>query len=313
VRLLTWLVGVLVCWCVRRLRAGRLCTNALLYTSLEPSIDPRAYIECSAQPDVVGKKNVTLASGFYQVLFETRVSKLSSTCVPGYFGASGELCEPCYDGAKCLGGAMEPLSLPGFFIGNLSLETRSDPCRHKTRVRCLAPRACDPPESCIGEDQCSAPYINVAPVYRCATCADGYYRLAGKCRVCPNNPWVLVVAFIVIVLAVAVVGYVLNRKSVNIAFLSIGIDYFQVLAMFSRSNVKWPERMWQGRGGGMDGWMSLHLPRILVAPPSRVAFLPPLPHHVPFTLLFRSAVSYGGVLNWSVPARVRPLACELQS
>ena len=34
----------------------------------------------------------------------------------------------------------------------------------------------------------------------------------------------------------------LNRKSVNVAFLSIGIDYFQVLAMFSRSNVKWPER-----------------------------------------------------------------------
>ncbi len=36
--------------------------------------------------------------------------------------------------------------------------------------------------------------------------------------------------------------YMLNRKSVNIAFLSIGIDYFQVLAMFSRSNVKWPDR-----------------------------------------------------------------------
>ena len=34
----------------------------------------------------------------------------------------------------------------------------------------------------------------------------------------------------------------MNRKSVNVAFLSIGIDYFQVLAMFSRSNVKWPER-----------------------------------------------------------------------
>ncbi len=37
--------------------------------------------------------------------------------------------------------------------------------------------------------------------------------------------------------------YILNRKSVNIAFLSIGIDYFQVLAMFSRSNVKWPEQL----------------------------------------------------------------------
>ena len=50
----------------------------------------------------------------------------------------------------------------------------------------------------------------------------------------------MIVGFIVVVCAVGVVGYVLNRKSVNIAFLSIGIDYFQVLAMFSRSNVQWP-------------------------------------------------------------------------
>ncbi len=50
----------------------------------------------------------------------------------------------------------------------------------------------------------------------------------------------MIIAFFVLVVAMAVVGYLLNRKSVNIAFLSIGIDYFQVLAMFSRSNVKWP-------------------------------------------------------------------------
>ena len=50
----------------------------------------------------------------------------------------------------------------------------------------------------------------------------------------------LIVGFLVLVLALAVVGFILNRRSVNIAFLSIGIDYFQVLAMFSRSNIKWP-------------------------------------------------------------------------
>ena len=33
-------------------------------------------------------------------------------------------------------------------------------------------------------------------------------------------------------------GWLLNRKNVNIAFLSIGVDYFQVLAMFSNAKVK---------------------------------------------------------------------------
>jgi hypothetical protein len=222
---------------------GRLCNNSLLQPPQEPEADPRPYIECTAQNDVVGRKNVTIATGFYSVLFDTRSSKLSSSCVVGFFGNISEFCEPCYLGAECAGGPAEPVSIFGFYIGNISLERRSDVCKHPTRARCLAPRPCDPPESCVGMDQCSKPYLSKAPLYRCATCSPGYYRLAGKCRKCPKNPWIMIVGFIVVVLAAGVVGYVLNRKAVNIAFLSIGIDYFQVLAMFSRSNVKWPEQL----------------------------------------------------------------------
>jgi hypothetical protein len=205
-------------------------------------MDTRPYIECVALEDVVGRKNVTVATGYYEVVYDSRVSRLASSCAVGYFGNTSELCASCYVGSVCYGREREPVSLAGFFIGNMSLESRSDACKHPTRTRCLAPRPCDPPESCIGEDLCSKPYMSKAPLYRCASCSQGYYRLAGKCRKCPDNPWILVVSFVVIVLVVAVMGYILNRKSVNIAFLSIGVDYFQVLAMFSRSNVKWPQR-----------------------------------------------------------------------
>jgi len=41
-----------------------------------------------------------------------------------------------------------------------------------------------------------------------------------------------------IVLCIA--GYFLNKKAVNLAFISIGVDYFQVLAMFANSKIKWP-------------------------------------------------------------------------
>ena len=30
-------------------------------------------------------------------------------------------------------------------------------------------------------------------------------------------------------------GYLLSRKQVNLAFLSIGVDYFQILAIFANS------------------------------------------------------------------------------
>ena len=69
---------------------------------------------------------------------------------------------------------------------------------------------------------------------------QGYYRIAGKCEKCPNNAWVMIMFFLIMIVVLAAAGYILNRNSVNIAFLSIGIDYFQVLAMFSRSNIAWP-------------------------------------------------------------------------
>ncbi len=46
---------------------GRLCNNSVLMSPQEPEADPRPYIECTAQNDVVGRKNVTIATGFYQV------------------------------------------------------------------------------------------------------------------------------------------------------------------------------------------------------------------------------------------------------
>ncbi len=67
--------------------------------------------------------------------------------------------------------------------------------------------------------------------------------LRSQCQKCPDNPWLLIIGFVVIIIAAGIVGYVLNKKAVNVAFLSIGVDYFQVLAIFSRSNIKWPTGM----------------------------------------------------------------------
>ena len=136
-----------------------------------------------------------------QIEFSSRTSKLSSACTVGFFGSSSEFCQPCYSGATCSGGAREPISIPGFFIGNLSLETRSDPCLHATRARCLAPRPCDPPESCIGRScwfflavipskltACERASVNVAVVslvctlaVQATTCARLHTRARHPC------------------------------------------------------------------------------------------------------------------------------------
>ncbi len=103
-----------------------------------------------------------------------------------------EVCCGVYRRLVLVAAGAEPRASLGFYIGNLTLDPRSDECqpRHNdTRTRCLKPRACDPPESCLGDDLCSEEYLSTPPLFRCATCRDGFYRIAGKCRKCPDNPW----------------------------------------------------------------------------------------------------------------------------
>jgi hypothetical protein len=49
--------------------------------------------------------------------------------------------------------------------------------------------------------------------------------------------WVLILLFVVVALGCCLAGYFLSRKQVNLAFLSIGVDYFQILAIFANSKV----------------------------------------------------------------------------
>ena len=95
---------------------------------------------------------------------------------------------------------------------------------------------CQPLESCTGNNTCAPAYTGS----RCAECASGYYRMDGVCKPCPSNPWLLVVGFVGVVLLAIGFGFVLNKKNMHLAFISIGVDYLQVLAMFSKAHVPWP-------------------------------------------------------------------------
>jgi hypothetical protein len=66
----------------------------------------------------------------------------------------------------------------------------------------------------------------------------GFFRQNGECVPCPRQAWLLILLFFIMAVVLCIGGWLLNRKNVNIAFLSIGVDYFQVLAMFSNAKVK---------------------------------------------------------------------------
>jgi hypothetical protein len=185
-----------------------------------------------------------------------------AACDNGFWGRPGELCLPCPlngDAAVCKGFASDQRSLlapggtaegthtypvprAGFYdLNSTSGMNASCPPQIVIAGRDSCIVSCDPPEACLPGNLCSDAYRSIPPLFRCGTCNIGFYRRNAECVKCPDSPYALVIGFVLLVVAVAVVGYILNKKKINIAFISIGVDYFQVLAIFAQSKVAWPE------------------------------------------------------------------------
>jgi hypothetical protein len=194
-------------------------------------------------------------------------------CERGSYGAVGETCLPCpgnfgagFIGADCDGfkdfsafGNLTfnnrfsyPRPRAGYYNLNSSDrntlkwgsegESQMPACpegfQDAKRDVCIVP--CDPPESCLANNVCAFGYASKSPMWKCSNCDTGFYRRNIECVKCPDSPWALVIGFTLLVVFAGIVGFVLSQKGVNIAVISIGLDFFQVLAIFASSGVKWP-------------------------------------------------------------------------
>ncbi len=79
---------------------------------------------------------------------------------------------------------------------------------------------------------------------RCSLCtAKEYYRESGECIKCPEvQPYQLALGGIFMV-ACAYSVYRFTKSGVSMALASIAIDYFQVLSMFSKTKIEWPQEL----------------------------------------------------------------------
>jgi hypothetical protein len=137
---------------------------------------------------------------------------------------------------------------------------------------------------------------------RCSQCALGYFKLNGLCEQCPDQPWLIVVCALFVGCTGAYIGNKLDKKNVNLGIVTIGVDYFQVLAIFSSANVEWPAEILT-----LWNWLSAFNLNIDLAAPEcwqsadftydqkwMVVELTPI------TLLFIAVLLYVGKLLWKM-------------
>ncbi|KAA0161835.1 hypothetical protein FNF31_03620 [Cafeteria roenbergensis] len=243
---------------------SRVCANAS-WTSDEQ-------ISCALLRDRAGRKNLTVdvagqRSFFSDFDFRVRVTLV---CQTSWYGMPGEYCLPCPVGALCDDDEIyTPVSEPGFWRFDLpnarpnasaqaekaaGKEVSDDSLwvydvnggkgnencpaeRRTTRPACQVYLPCQPAKSCIGDNKCAPGYT----AERCASCSKGHYRLDGECEVCPQNPELIILGFIGLGIVGVAAAYIAQRSNISMSIGIIAVDFFQVLAIFARSKVNWPE------------------------------------------------------------------------
>ncbi|KAA0148487.1 hypothetical protein FNF31_07409 [Cafeteria roenbergensis] len=202
-------------------------------------------------------------------------------CAIDYYGLEGTTCRKCPTGARCSGMVTRfnhslPAAEPGYYdLGanrfNLvepgttkavdPLTWLNDVCpsaqprEDVNRGICVVP--CFPPDACLGNNLCSVAYSSLPQTFtggpseprpsdfkfRCAYCAQGYYRRTSDCERCPDQPILLILAFIVAVVLVAALGLYLSSRNINVALINTGVDTFQVLSLFTTARISWPDEV----------------------------------------------------------------------
>merc|ERR1711968_306379 len=111
--------------------------------------------------------------------------------------------------------------------------------RWQSRKICPYFVPCEPVESRIGNNRCGKGYTGK----KCNKCDQGYLRVDGYCMSCPENPFLMLAMFIAGGVMAAIIFLVIRKLKINVGVISIGIDYFQVLGMFSSKKIPWPKAM----------------------------------------------------------------------
>ena len=202
-------------------------------------------ITCEMQPDYVGPKRIDMDVAERKVSFPAWLELFVSECKRGWYGLQGETCVFCEEeqpGAICPGNERWidlVYSDEGWWRFNRT--TPHDRCHPErlSREKCPVFMPCEPSFACLGDNTCAREYAGV----RCSQCADGFFRIGGLCQSCPDHAWLLALGLALAVVGVCVGGYIINSKGIRLAAFTIGVDYFQVIALFAGTRVRWPETM----------------------------------------------------------------------
>ena len=195
------------------------------YTCGSPVRADDMEVTCNMSAIPVGNYSLSLsAAGQYLM---TAITFFLSACRAGFYGQRDEYCRDCPEGAFCLGYQdgyhYDPINLDGW--------GRVD---RNTFVKC------DPEEACLQHFRCKLGYEHVGELLVCGGCSDNYYRLEGLCHKCPSYAWLILIGCVLGASLLCAYAYFLTKYGVQLAAVTIAIDFCQIVALFTKYDFNWP-------------------------------------------------------------------------
>jgi hypothetical protein len=78
---------------------------------------------------------------------------------------------------------------------------------------------------------------------KCSQCMPEHYRRDSTCVPCPKAAYMLMVAFFAALVLLLVLAFLGRRKNINMTALSLGIDFLQIVSIFTSFGFLWPNEL----------------------------------------------------------------------
>eukprot|EP01080_Neovahlkampfia_damariscottae_P007237 gene7237-11555_t len=158
-------------------------------------------------------------------------------CIPGSWRrngtTSGVKCEECVDGGICLGKNSFPFPEKGYYWKKGDVENLFNFVKCRNADWCTG-------NTTFGQEGCIIGRTGLL----CEECAAGYFKSSGRCELCNTDvQWrmIFVVGFLVIL--ILLFFKFAQLKVSHLSSFSIAVSYYQIIAIFSAYNFKWPDAL----------------------------------------------------------------------
>jgi hypothetical protein len=142
---------------------------------------------------------------------------------------SGIDCDDCVYGGICDGKSSLPRPLPGYYW------LRTEDAEPFTFL------PCNTPAFCTGNTTYGEGCIVGRTGLLCENCANGYFKSSGVCEICNTDvQWRMILVIIALVVLILIFFKFAQLKVSHLSSFSIASEYYQIIAVFSAYNFKWP-------------------------------------------------------------------------